>query len=172
MSVTVPLTYLLDYSDHERAKWRAWLEADPSRLTIPLQKDGRFPTAQAILDHIFLVERRHLARLEGATPPESTGVAAGDFTALFEYADLVQKDFRCYLKDLDDQRAAEQMPITLPASGQSMVARSKLATHIVLHELRHLAQLALAARNAGQAPPGEHDFFFYPGPAAPANSDR
>ena len=41
------------------------------------------------------------------------------------------------------------------------MSRRKLATHVVLHEVRHLAQIALAARAAGVAPPGDHDLFFF-----------
>ena len=40
--------------------------------------------------------------------------------------------------------------------------RRKLVVHIVLHEVRHFAQLALAARMAGHPPPGEHDYFYSP----------
>jgi uncharacterized damage-inducible protein DinB len=165
MSVAVQLEDLLDYSDHERRKWRDWLMADPTRLGIRMQPDGRFPTVESILDHVFLVERRHLSRLQGSAPPESTGVAAGDIAALFEYADLVRKDFRGYLDRLGQAEAAGTMTVSSPALGHYTVQRWKLATHMVLHEIRHLAQLALAARVAGQAPPGEHDFFFYPGGA-------
>ena len=162
MSATLGIEYLLDYSDHERRKWREWLAADPSRLTIPLQSGGRFESVQAMLDHVFLVERRHLSRLEGGTPPESTGVRPGDLKALFEYADLVRRDFRTYLADLDSTRALQSMTLTSPAFGDRTLPRVKLIAHIVIHEIRHLAQLALAARNAGQAPPGEHDLFFFP----------
>jgi uncharacterized damage-inducible protein DinB len=165
MSVAVQLEELLDYSDHERRKWRDWLLADPARLGIRMQPDGRFPTVQAMFDHVFLVERRHLCRLEGATPPESTGIPAGDIDALFEYADLVRKDFRSYLGQLDPAEAAATMTVSSPALGHYTVQRWKLATHMVLHEIRHFAQLALAARVADHAPPGEHDFFFYPGAA-------
>ena len=35
----------------------------------------------------------------------------------------------------------------------------KLLFHIQLHEVRHWAQVALAVRAAGYAPPGEHDLF-------------
>ena len=161
MSVSVSLDDLLDYSDHERRKWRAWIDAEPGRLDIPLQIGGRFPTAGALLDHIFLVERRHLARLEGGTPPECTGIPAGDTKALFEYADLVRRDFRRYLDDLDDLRAGNAMTVNLP-SGSFVMPRRKLATHMLLHEVRHLAQLALAARMAGHPPPGEHDIFYAP----------
>ena len=160
MSISIPLDGLLDYSDHERAKWRQWLLDDPSRVQLPLQGAGRLPTVAALLDHIFLVERRHLSRLEGATPPDSTGIKSGDVSALFEYAELVRADLRRYLAETDDATAAEGMTITVQG-GTFPMTRRRLATHIVLHEVRHLAQLALAARLAGIAPPGEHDLFYY-----------
>jgi uncharacterized damage-inducible protein DinB len=31
---------------------------------------------------------------------------------------------------------------------------------LLIHETRHLAQIATAVRNAGFDPPGQHDFFF------------
>ena len=161
MSITVTLDELLRYSDRERNKWETWLAEDPSRVRLSLQGAGRFPTVADLLDHVFLVERRHLARLEGATPPGSTGVAAGDVAGLFEYARLVRADFRQYVASTDDARAAEAMTITLPDGSSHVMPRRQLAVHILLHEVRHLAQLALAARLAGHAPPGEHDLFYF-----------
>jgi uncharacterized damage-inducible protein DinB len=158
--ITAGLAELLSYSDHERGKWRAWLEADPARLAIPVQDGGRFPTIGSLLDHTFLVERRHLSRMEGATPPDSTGVAPGDVKGLFEYADLVRADFTRFVASLDDATAAQRFTFTIPTGPQTM-SRRKLATHVVLHEVRHLAQVALAARAAGVAPPGDHDLFFF-----------
>lgn len=163
MGLKVELTSLLDYSDRERQKWRDWLGADPSRLQIPVQAGGRFATAADLLEHVFFVERRHLARLEGATPPEATGIPPGDVSALFDYADLVRADFRRYLEDLDEAEA--DVPMVLPLSiGNVPTTPRKLSTHLVLHEIRHLAQLALAARAAGHAPPGAHDLLFYDTP--------
>ena len=161
MSVTAGLPELLTYSDHERAKWRAWVEADPSRLALPFQAGARFNTIGHVFDHVFLIERRHLSRLEGATPPDSTGVPAGDVKALFEYAGLVRADFRRFVTSLDDAAAALPLTFTLPA-GTFTMTRRKLATNIVLHEVRHLAQVAHAARAAGVDPPGEHDLIFCP----------
>ena len=160
MSITAGLPELLAYSDHERAKWRAWVEADPSRLSLPVQDGGRFPTIGSLLDHVFLVERRHLSRMEGATPPEATGVAPNDVKGLFEYGDLVRADFTRFVNTLDDATAAQRFTFSIPAGPQTM-SRRKLATHVVLHEVRHLAQIALAARAAGVAPPGDHDLFFF-----------
>ena len=162
MSVSVHIEQLLDYSDHERRKWRDWINADPKRLEIPLQPGGRFPTVWALLDHVSLVERRHLARLEGGTPPDETGIRYGDWTGLFEYADLVRADLRRYVADTDDAAGSQTISFTALGLGPVSMSRRRLLTHIVLHEVRHLAQVALAARTAGVEPPGEHDLFFFP----------
>ena len=55
----------------------------------------------------------------------------------------------------EDFRAVGIGPISLP--------RRRLVMHVFLHEVRHLAQLALAARAAGIAPPGNHDLFLFEG---------
>jgi uncharacterized damage-inducible protein DinB len=160
MSVTIDIERLLDYSDYERTKWREWISADPRRMTIVLQPGGRFPTAADLLDHVFFVERRHLCRLEGATPPESSGVPLGDWARLFEYADLVRADFRHYISELTDADADQPLTFDAIGLGPVTMSRRKLLTHVLLHEIRHLAQLALAARTAGIEPPGKHDLFY------------
>jgi uncharacterized damage-inducible protein DinB len=152
---------LLDYSDHERRKWREWIAADPRRLATVFQPGGRFPTAAALLDHIFLVERRHLCRLEGGTPPDETGISAADWERLFEYGELVRADLRRYVSDLTDAAAEEKISFTAVGLGPMTMSRRRLLTHILLHEIRHLAQLALAARTAGIEPPGMHDLLFF-----------
>jgi uncharacterized damage-inducible protein DinB len=161
VSVTVPFESLLDYSDHERRKWRDWAAADPTRLTIVVQPGGRFPTIGALLDHVFLVERRHLCRLQGATPPEDTGVPPGDWNRLFEYADLVRADLRGYAAELTDVVGDGLLTFEAIGIGSITTSRRRLMTHIVLHEIRHFAQVALAARTAGVEPPGRHDILFY-----------
>jgi uncharacterized damage-inducible protein DinB len=161
VSVTLDVEALIAYSDHERRKWKEWIAADPKRLDIAFQPGERFPTVASLLDHIFLVERRHLSRLEGATPPDATGVAPGDWQALFEYADLVQSDLRQFASELDDDRGQQTLTFSIQP-GTFTMTRRKLLVHILLHEIRHLAQMAHAARAAGHVPPGEHDFFFCP----------
>jgi uncharacterized damage-inducible protein DinB len=161
VSVGVGLELLLDYSDHERRKWRDWVAADPTRLDIAVQPGARFPTAGALLDHVFFVERRHLSRLEGAALPEQTGIPPGDWKRLFEYGDLVRADLRRYVSDIDDRTGSETMTFVPMGGGTVTMTRRRLLMHVVLHEVRHLAQLALAARGAGVPPPGEHDLFYF-----------
>jgi len=161
VSVTIGYEPLLDYSDHERRKWRAWIAADPSRLEIPMQPGGRFPTIGALLDHVYLVERRHLSRLAGSTPPDATGIASGDWQRLFEYADLVRADLRTYVAGLDEGGATGTITFKGIDGRQYAMSRRRLLTHILMHEVRHLAQVALAARIRGVEPPGEHDLFYF-----------
>ena len=163
MSVTFSMEEMIEYSDHERRKWKAWVETDPSRLALTFQPGGRFPTAGALLDHIFFVERRHLARMEGAMPPDSTGIAPGDWRGLFEYADLVRADLREYLGGMSEEDGRQRITFNLP-DGPLSITKRRLALHIVLHEARHLAQLAYMARLAGHEPPGGHDYLFFPAP--------
>jgi uncharacterized damage-inducible protein DinB len=158
---TVGVSELLDYSDHERRKWREWIAADPARLAIGFQPGGRFPTLGAILDHVFLVERRHLARLQGSVPPDDSGVAAGDVNALFEYADLVRSDLRNYVADATEDDLRQTLTFAT-RSGTGTMSRRRLLVHILLHEIRHLAQVAYAVRLGGQTPPGQHDLFYFP----------
>ena len=159
MSVALELAALVAYSDEERAKWRTWIDADLTRLSIPFQRGGRFPTIGSLFDHLFLVERRHLSRLQGGEPPDSTGVAPGDWHGLLEYGDTARADLRAYLAGLTEEAARQLMTITISV-GTFTMTRRKLASHILLHEIRHLAQVAFAARLAGHEPPGQHDFFF------------
>jgi uncharacterized damage-inducible protein DinB len=159
MSVALELAALMAYSDQERRKWKTWIEADPSRLSIPFQRGGRFPTVGNLLDHMFLVERRHLTRMQGGSLPDKTGVAPGDWEELLSYADNVRADLRNYLSSLTDDTAGQWMTFTVQ-SGTFTMTRRKLASHILLHEIRHLAQIAYAARLAGHEPPGDHDFFY------------
>jgi uncharacterized damage-inducible protein DinB len=163
VSISIDCARLLDYSEHERAKWKTWIAADPLRLALPFQAGGRFPTVASLFDHLFLVERRHLSRLEGGVPPEATGIPQGDWQALFEYGDLVRADLRHYAEELDAAEADEVLTFTLQGGGTFSITRRKLVTHMVLHEVRHLAQLAYAARLAGLDPPGDHDYLFFSG---------
>ena len=161
MTLTLTIDELLAYSDHERAKWREWFRAEPSRLALAFQPGGRFPTFGSVLDHLFLVERRHLSRLQGVPVPDRTGVDSTDVDALFDYAADVRTDYRAYATTLPD--ASETIVLNI-STGTFAVPRRKLAMTILLHEVRHLAQLAYAARVAGHEPPAMLDYLFSPEP--------
>lgn len=159
MTIHLSLDELLAWNAEERAKWQPWLRAHPAALNVPVQPGGRFPTVGALIDHIFLVEVRHTQRLQGKELPTESGVPAGDLDALFAYAARGREGVRQFLTtvridDLDQPRDVRV------ASGVYRLSPRKLLFHMVLHEVRHWAQIAAAVRMAGFAPPGDHDLFY------------
>jgi uncharacterized damage-inducible protein DinB len=150
---------LLRYTQEERDKWRAWFLAHPDATEIELQTGGRYPTVGSLVDHIFLVERRHLQRLTGVTPATTTGLSGHNAPPLFDYGASVRRELEQFASEIDDGVADEPRTFTVQ-SGEFTLTPRKLLFHILLHETRHWAQIALAVRRAGLEPPGNHDLFF------------
>jgi uncharacterized damage-inducible protein DinB len=155
------LTYdeLLRYTSDERDKWRTWFLANPAAMEAPVQPGGRLPTVGKLIDHIFLVERRHLQRLTGDPLSGSTGLTGNNAPPLFDYGASVRRELEQYVADEDDDVADQVRMFEVRERPWPMSPR-KLLFHILLHEIRHWAQVALAVRLAGFEPPGDHDLFY------------
>ena len=159
MSLTLSIDELLRYSAEERDKWRRWLQANPAAIDAPMQTGGRFPTVGKLIDHIFLVERRHLQRLRGQTLAQATGLTGNNAPPLFDYGASVRRELEQFIRSLEEHEAMRSASIEVRDRQWPMTPR-KLLFHILVHEIRHWAQIALAVRLAGFAPPGDHDLFF------------
>jgi uncharacterized damage-inducible protein DinB len=150
---------LLRYTGEEREKWRTWLLLHPQAMETPVQPGGRLPTVGKLIDHIFLVERRHLQRLTGDRLAHSTGLTGNNAVPLFDYGASVRRELEQFARELDEEAADEIRMFDVRDRQWPMTPR-KLLFHILLHEIRHWAQIALAVRLAGLEPPGDHDFFY------------
>jgi uncharacterized damage-inducible protein DinB len=150
---------LLRYTAEERDKWRVWLAAHPEAIDLPVQPGGSLPTVGKLIDHIFLVERRHLQRLRQEPLSTGTGLTGNNAAPLFDYGASVRRELEQYAQLLDED-AADQMRTFEVRDRQWPMTPRKLLFHILVHEIRHWAQIALAVRLAGLEPPGEHDLFY------------
>ena len=151
---------LLRYTGEERDKWRAWFITHPDAVGVEVQPGGRFATIGALIDHIFLVERRHLQRLAGVTPDEGTGLSGHHALPLFDYGASVRRELETFAADLGEDEADEPRTFTVQSGGDYTLTPRKLLFHCLIHETRHWAQVALALRRAGLEPPGQHDLFY------------
>ena len=150
---------LVAYTNDQRKKWNRWFVANPQAMSVPAQRQGRFPTVRSLIDHIFLVERRHLKRLTGQTPlADETGVADTDVAGLFAFGNAVREDLVQYTRSLSEGDAKTLRQFDVRGQRTAMTSR-KLLFHILIHSIRHWAQVAVALRNAGHEPPGDHDLF-------------
>jgi uncharacterized damage-inducible protein DinB len=156
------LTYdeLLRYTNSERDKWRAWFAAHATAIDAPLAASPRFPTVGKLIDHIFLVERRHLQRLAGERLAEQTGLTGNNAAPLFDYGASVRRELEQFVADLDEDVAEQPRAVRLASGDEYTVTPRTLLFHILVHEIRHWAQIALAVRLAGFEPPGQHDYFY------------
>ena len=159
MSLTLSVDELLRYTGAERDKWRAWFVQHPAAVDLPVQPGGRLPTVGTLIDHIFLVERRHLQRLTRDPLSDSTGLTAAGALPLFDYGESVRRELARYVGELDPTVVNELRTFEVRDREWSMTPR-KLLFHILIHEIRHWAQIALAVRVAGLEPPGDHDLFY------------
>jgi uncharacterized damage-inducible protein DinB len=158
--LAMTLEELLAWNAEEREKWRGWFETHPGALKAPLQPGGRFPTVEALVDHIFLVEVRHTRRLQRQDLPSDTGVVTGDVGGLFAYAARGRRGVIDYLATLTPQDAASPRDVVVQSGGTFRMTPRKLLFHMALHEVRHWAQVAAAVRMVGLTPPGDHDLFY------------
>ncbi len=150
---------LLRFTGEERDKWRAWFVDHPEATEVEVQPGARYPTVGALIDHIFLVERRHLQRLAEVRPDERTGLSGRHAPPLFDYGASVRRELEQYVSDLDPDVADEPRTFVVQ-TGEFALTPRKLLFHCLLHEIRHWAQVALAVRRAGLTPPGNHDLFY------------
>ena len=159
MPLTLTFAELVQYTNDERDKWRTWFMAHPEATDVPMQAAARYATVGKLIDHIFLVERRHLQRLMELPLADRTGLTGNNAPPLFDYGASVRRELEQYVADLDEDVADQPRVFEVRAQQWPMTPR-KLLFHILLHELRHWAQIALAVRNAGLEPPGDHDLFY------------
>jgi len=159
MAVAITFEELIRYTNEERDKWRRWFGDHAAALDAPVQPGGRFPTVGKLIDHMFLVERRHLQRLTGHPPSEATGLTGNNASPLFDYGASVRRELEQYVAELGDDETDSVRAFEVRDKKWSMTPR-KLLFHILVHETRHWAQIALAVRLAGFEPPGDHDLFF------------
>ncbi len=150
----------LRYTQEERDKWRAWFVAHPDAMEIEVQPGGRYPTIGSLIDHVFLVERRHLQRLTNAPLDTKTGLSGRHAPPLFDYGASVRRELEHFAAQLDEDAADEPRTITVQSGGDFVLTPRKLLFHILLHETRHWAQIAQALRRVGFEPPGNHDLLY------------
>ena len=159
MPLTIAFDELLRYTNAERDKWRVWLTSHSAAIDASVQPGGRLPTVGRLIDHIFLVERRHLQRLHALPLSDSTGLTGNNAAPLFDYGASVRRELEQFVADLGEDDADTVRDFEVRERQWPMTPR-KLLFHILLHEIRHWAQIALAVRLAGFEPPGEHDLFY------------
>jgi uncharacterized damage-inducible protein DinB len=161
--LSIQINELIGYTDWERQKWHERLQrhgAEALKVNPGPNGDGRFHTVGELIRHIFSAEKRYIDRLSDRPLADQASIAADDVEELFRFGQRSRTD----LKEFVENFPAEKWD--LPQDHKWMdnvftITPRKIVVHILLHEMRHWAQIATLLRMNGFA--GEmHDFLFSP----------
>ena len=113
----------------DRDKWRRFFSDHPQAMETPFHPGDRFGTVGKLIDHIFLVERRHLQRLRGEALADRTGLTGNNAPPLFDYGASVRRELEQYVDELDEDVAAQIRTFEVRDQQWPMSAR-KLLFHM------------------------------------------
>ena len=161
--MNLSLKDLIDYTEWEREKWRAWLSGQGDRaLTVSAgpHGDGRFETSGDLVRHIFSAEKRYVDRLSGRPLTDPASIPKDNVEALFRFGQQSRKELNEFLTAFPPDQWDVEQEFKIGNNSLRATPR-KIIVHVVMHEIRHWAQIATVFRFNG-LPCELHDFLFSP----------
>jgi uncharacterized damage-inducible protein DinB len=144
----ITLKELLAFTETSTKRWRHYFEENQEALEVPcdIYNSGN---VRGFLRHIFAVELRHSQRLlaEDVTPYEA--LKSDTLAGLYEIHEKAMQNLRRFLSGADAETLNEQIAIQTVPAGTLHASRRKLFAHVVLHSVRHWAQMATLLRDKG-----------------------
>jgi len=163
MPAGLSLTELIDYTDWDRSKRHDWFRKHGDHvLAISLgpNGDGRFDTVGDVVRHIFSAEKRYIDRLSGRPLTDTSTIPNDSIDLLFQFGQKTRAEFKDFVQKLP--AADWDVPREFDFFGNHLRATPhKIIIHVLLHEIRHWAQVSTILRQNGLT--GEfYDFLFSP----------
>ena len=158
-SAAITFQELIDYTNGEIARWHRWFAANPDALDLAWG-DARIPTVRHLVQHIFAIERRGADRLRGDEPSPLDVVKADDVESLFAGGREAREKLERYLASASAEELTSRLEFTTTSDGRASASKRKIVAHVLLHGIRHWAQLAAELRRQGRSTEGRHDIAF------------
>jgi uncharacterized damage-inducible protein DinB len=155
--------HLLEYTDWQRERWHAWFTRHgPGALAVAIgpHGDGRFNMVGEVVRHIFSAEKLYVERLNDRPLTNTSVVPTNDIEALFAFGRDSRAALRRFIFTLPPDRLDVSRDLTIVDVTRRVTPR-KILVHVVLHEIRHWAQIATLLRLHGMKV-DQHDFLIGP----------
>jgi uncharacterized damage-inducible protein DinB len=173
MAVQISLHDLLEYTAWERENWfERLLNGGEQVLKISAgpHGDGRFQAVGELLRHIFSAEIRYVDRLSGRPLTDTSAIPDDNLEALYRFSQKSRRDLEELVKtfpspEWDAQKEFKIMDHVVRATPK------KIVTHVLMHEIRHWAQIATLLRLNGLVTE-PHDFLFSPAMSGKLRGER
>ncbi len=160
------LRELARYCADETDRWYAWLaEQEPAVLSLPVG-EAQVATVGILLMHVAWVERAYADVLVGAPVASFEWVTPETVEPIRAVHGEAFAKLMAFLDGADDAALAREL--TLRVRGMRLSASAgKMVAHMLVHGIRHYAQLAMKLREQGHATPWPHDLITGEGFGAP-----
>jgi uncharacterized damage-inducible protein DinB len=144
-------------NDATTMKWKSWFEAHPDALEVLCDVAGS-KTVGELVHHIFAVQLRHSQRLLAEPIYGYDNDPIPTTESLFALAHQGSANLHRFLKMTSDAQWGEVMHFTIRSGRQVSVSRRKLYVHVMIHAIRHWAQISTLLRQNGFHPGWGSDF--------------
>lgn len=158
----IDVNQLISYTDWEREKWREWLgqHGEALKTSVGPNADNRFRTVGDVVKHIFSAELRYVERLSEKPLTDTASLPNDNIEGLFAFGQQSRNALAEFIGEFpagewDVLRDFEFFGNLLRATPKKMII------HVLLHEIRHWAQIATLFRLNGLKV-DFHDFLFSP----------
>ena len=163
MQINLTLDDLMDYTAWERQKWHDWLREhgdEVLKIGAGPHGDGRFTSVGDLVRHMFSAEKRYIDRLSGRALTDTASIPNDNVEALFQFGEQSRQELKEFIETFPSKKWDVPEDHKLGNHVLTLTPR-KIVVHVVLHEIRHWAQIATLLRLNGLS--GEfHDFLFSP----------
>jgi uncharacterized damage-inducible protein DinB len=163
MPINLALDDLMEYTAWERQKWHAWLRQhgdEVLKIGAGAHGDGRFRTVGDLMRHMFSAEKRYIDRLSGRELTDTASIPNDNIEAIFRFGQQSRKELKEFVETFPGQELDVPQDHKMQNSVLTVTPR-KIVVHILLHEIRHWAQIATLLR-LNDLVDDFHDFLFSP----------
>ena len=163
MSIGLSLDELMEYTEWDRGKWYDWLRRHGDHV-LPISAgphgDGRFQSVGDLMLHIFSAEKRYVERLSNRPLTDVTLIPNDNIETLFHFGRQSRKDLQEFTATFPAQNWDVPQDFNLLNNLLRATPR-KIIVHVLMHEIRHWAQIGTILRFNGLLDEF-HDFLFSP----------
>ena len=157
MTCALTIRELLEYTRTETEHWHRWLASQPvAELDLPVG-EGRTATVRGLIHHIIVVDRRYTDRLPGEPVSNYEDIPSDSLDALFGAFADTRTRLEAWLGAASDADLSRRMEFHTLSAGTMTASARKVVVHLLMHGIRHWAQLATTLRQQGHATDWSHD---------------
>lgn len=159
----IDLSLLMAYTAWERQEWNEWFRQHGEqtlKILVGSHGDGRFETVGDLVRHMFSAEKRYIERLSGKPLTDTACISKDNVEVLFQFGQQSRRELMEFVETFPAQEW--DIPNDYKILDRSLRATpKKIVIHILVHEIRHWAQIATLLRLNGLTCEF-HDFLFSP----------